>query len=96
MRSMGENWRWNGFAATATYAPSGPSGRGELPPVLHQCSDEIANGEAFDSTDLVVVSEALDCQIRPSGRLQLNPKNACPLFRHSVRERVRACVRNAS
>lgn len=45
----------SGFAATAIYAPSGPSGRGELPPVLHQSPDEIKKLKlrSFEKTPLV-------------------------------------------
>ncbi|EFI58665.1 hypothetical protein CTS44_26113 [Comamonas thiooxydans] len=51
-----------------------------LPPVLHQHCDEFTNGEAFESSDQVVVSEALDYLIRLSGRLQLTRKRACRFY----------------
>ena len=84
-----------GSAATAIYAPSGPSGRGELPPVLHQCPDEIENGEAFENPARVLGCAASECMSRPSGRLQLAPAGHVRSIVNSVRERVRACVRNA-
>ena len=68
---------------------------GSCPLVLHQCPDEIENGEAFKSPDLVVVSEALDCQIRPSGRLQLAPAGHVRSIVNSVCASVRAGVRDA-
>lgn len=63
--------------------------------MLHQYPDEIENGEAFKSTDLVVVSEALDCQIRLSGRLQLAPAGHVRSIVNSVCASVRAGVRDA-
>lgn len=53
--------------------PSGPLGRGELPPVLHQCPDEIENGEAFENPARVLGCAASEHTSRPSGRLQLAP-----------------------
>ena len=87
----------SGGAATSALAPSGPSGRGELPPVLHQCPTkfEIANGEAFENPARVLGCAASECMSRPSGRLQLAPAGHVRSIVNSVRERVRACVRNA-
>lgn len=76
--------------------PSGPLGRGELPPVLHQCPDEIENGEAFENPARVLGCAASECMSRPSGRLQLAPAGHVRSIVNSVCASVRVCLRDAS
>ena len=56
---------------------------------------EIANGEAFENPARVLGCAASECMSRPSGRLQLAPAGHVRSIVNSVRERVRACVRDA-
>ena len=77
--------------------PLALSGRGKFDPgVFLRCDEmEIANGEAFENPARVLGCEASKCMSRPSGRLQLAPAGHVRSIVNSVRERVRACVRNA-
>ena len=64
--------------------------------MVHQCPDEIENGEAFDNPARVLGCAASECMSRLSGRLQLALAGHVRGVVNSVRERVRACVRDAS
>ena len=57
--------------------------------MLHQCPDEIENGEAFDNPARVLGCAASECMSRLSGRLQLAPAGHVRSIVNSVRERVR-------
>ena len=69
---------------------------GSCPRVLHQCPDEIENGEAFDNPARVLGCAASECMSRLSGRLQLAPAGHVRSIVNSVRERGRVRVRNVT